>query len=93
VNCHVVHGSIQTARGALTDGDWLLADALLRDAVDAVKDLEDERDRYRQALEAARDALADPNAMAEDTDSPANMAFAIANHALGADELSRKGSS
>lgn len=43
-----------------------------------------ERDRYREALEAARDALADPNAMAEDTDSPANMAFAIVSHALSA---------
>lgn len=55
-----------------------------------IEHIEAERDHYRQALEAARDALADPNALAEDIDSPANMAFAIVNHALAAGELSRK---
>jgi hypothetical protein len=49
----------------------------------------EERDIYRDALEAARDALADPNAMAEDTDSPANMAFAIVNHALATSATKR----
>lgn len=40
------------------------------------------RARYRKALEHAADVLADPNAMAEPVDSPANMAYAIVMSAL-----------
>ena len=39
------HGYVQAARGALVDADGPLARAL-----EAVKDVEEERDRYREAL-------------------------------------------
>jgi hypothetical protein len=58
-----------------------LSDIVLRRQAELIA-LRGENRRLRRALEDARDALADPNAMAEDTDSPANMAWAIVCHAL-----------
>lgn len=50
--------------------------------LEQMADVRAERDRYRQALEHAAEVLADPNAMAEPVDSPANMAFAVVMAAL-----------
>lgn len=42
----------------------------------------DEADRLREALEQARDLVAEAYSDDEDNDSPGNMAFAVLNHAL-----------
>lgn len=58
------------------DGDGLTA---YRAEVDR---LSAERDRYREALEQARDLLAEAYDEAEHDDSPGNMAFAVLSAAL-----------
>ena len=48
--------------------------------------MREERDRLRTWISSARNALADESAMEEEIDSPANMAFAILNHALNQED-------
>jgi hypothetical protein len=53
----IVHGMIQTARGHLTDEDYLACEEVLGRAVDVAKDIEAERDH----LAAEIDVLTQPD--------------------------------